>query len=136
MFRLEPLRIQPGFPDAFRKDRPAVPPGELLRKIQVDSKRLAQVPQGALRAIADHGRGDRGALAPVLSVDILDHRLAPLMLEIDVDVGRLVSLTRHEALEQQARARGVHFGDAEAITDRRIGSRAPPLAENPLPARE
>ena len=43
-------------------------------------------------AIADHRRGERGAIAAVSVVDVLDHLLAPLMLEIDVDVGRLVAL--------------------------------------------
>ena len=43
----------------------------------------------------------RGAVAAVAGVDILDHLLAPLVLEIDVDVGRLVALRRDEALEQE-----------------------------------
>ena len=34
-------------------------------------------------------------------VDMLDDFFAPLMLEIDVDVGRLAALHRHEALEQK-----------------------------------
>ena len=37
---------------------------------------------------------------PYFVVDILDHLLAPLVLEIDVDVGRLVALVGEEALEQ------------------------------------
>ena len=40
----------------------------------------------------DHRRGDPGAVAAVFLVDVLDHFLAPLMLEIDVDVGRLLAL--------------------------------------------
>ncbi len=46
-------------------------------------------------------RGDAGVLAAVFAVDVLDHLLAPLVLEIDVDVGRLVALRRDEALEQE-----------------------------------
>ncbi len=42
----------------------------------------------------DHGRGDPGAVAAVFLVDVLDHLLAPLMLEIDVDVGRLACAPR------------------------------------------
>ena len=34
-------------------------------------------------------------------VDVLDHLLAPLMFEIDVDVGRLLAFLRDEALEQK-----------------------------------
>ena len=40
--------------------------------------------------------------AAVLAVDVLDHLLAALVLEVDVDVGRLVALGADEALEQQA----------------------------------
>ena len=52
------------------------------------------------------------------------------MLEVDVDVGRLVALGRDEALEQQIDAVGIDGGDAEAIADRRIGGRAAALAED------
>ena len=45
-----------------------------------------------------------GAVAAVFLVDVLDHLLAPLVLEIDVDVGRLVALLGDEALEQQVAA--------------------------------
>ena len=56
----------------------------------------------ALRGtIADDGGGKPGALAAIALIDVLDHLLAPLMLEIDVDVGRLAPLFRDEALEQQ-----------------------------------
>ena len=40
---------------------------------------------------------------PYLRIDVLQHLLAPLVLEIDVDVGRLVALARDEALEQHGR---------------------------------
>ena len=59
----------------------------------------------ALRAlVGDHGGGQRRALAAVLAVDVLDHLLAPLVLEVDVDVRRLVALARDEALEQHRHA--------------------------------
>ncbi len=44
---------------------------------------------------------DAGAVAAVARVDILDHLLAPLVLEIDVDVGRLAPRRGDEALEQK-----------------------------------
>ena len=53
---------------------------------------LRHVAHRALAAVADHRRGQRGALAAVLAVDVLDHFLAPLVLEVDVDVRRLVAL--------------------------------------------
>ena len=83
-------------------------------------------------AIGRHRRGEPSPLAAVALVDVLDHLLAPLVLEVDVDVGRLAALGRDEALEQQVEARWVDLGDAEAVADRRIGRRAAPLAEDVL----
>ena len=68
---------------------------------------LADLADGGAAAIGDDGGGDAGMIAPVVLVDVLDHLLAPLVLEIDVDVGRLARVRRDEALEQQvARASG------------------------------
>ena len=58
-------------------------------------------------------------MAAVAAVDVLDHLLAPLVLEIDVDVRRLAALGGDEALEQEIDARGIDLGDAEAVADRR-----------------
>ncbi len=52
------------------------------------------------------------------------------MLEIDVDVGRLVALAADEALEQEIEPRRIDRGDAEAIADRRIRRRAAALAQD------
>ena len=65
----------------------------------------------------DYGCGDPGTVAAVLFVDVLDHFLAPLMLEIDVDVGRLASLLGNEALEQQVVQRRIDRSDAQAVAD-------------------
>ena len=72
---------------------------------------------------------------PYLRVDVLDDLLAPLVLEVDVDVGRLVALGRDEALEQQPAAHRIDRGDAQAVAHRRIGRRAAALAEDVLRAR-
>ena len=61
---------------------------------------------------------------------------AALVLEIDVDVGRLASLGGNEALEQEIGTVGVDFGHAEAEADGGIGGRATALAEDALRARE
>jgi hypothetical protein len=58
----------------------------------VEAQRPAHVAQGAARAVADDGGGQRGPVAAVLGVDVLDDLLAPVVLEIDVDVGWLVAL--------------------------------------------
>ena len=67
-----------------------------LRPITLPTSRIADA-----RAIVDDRRGNPGAVAAVFLVDVLDHLLAPLVLEVDVDVGRLLALLGDEALEQQ-----------------------------------
>ena len=57
------------------------------------------------------------------------------MLEIDVDVRRLVALARDETFEQHFHPRRIDRGDAEAIAHRGIGRRAAALAENALLSR-
>ncbi len=47
----------------------------------------------------------RGAVAPVLLVDVLDHLLAPLVLDVEVDVGRAVTLGARGTARTATRAR-------------------------------
>jgi hypothetical protein len=54
------------------------------------------------------------------------------VLEIDVDVGRLAAIRGDKAFEQEVAIARVDVGDAQAVTDRRIGRRAAALTENVL----
>jgi hypothetical protein len=60
---------------------------------RIDAERLADVAQRAARAVGRsrrrRARRDRGRT----SVDVLDDLFAALVLEVDVDVGRLVALS-------------------------------------------
>lgn len=53
------------------------------------TKRLAGVAQRAAWPIGRDRSRQCGPIAPVLAIEVLDHLLAALMLEVDVDVGRL-----------------------------------------------
>ncbi len=106
--------------------------GERADGVVGEPEHLADFPDGAAGAVAYHGGGEAGAVAAVAPIDVLDHVLAPLVLEIDVDVGRLAPLRRDEALEQEIGAVGIDLGDAQAEADRRIRRRAAPLAQNAL----
>ncbi len=99
---------------------------------QVDAQRPPHIAQRRARAVADDHAGERGAVAAVLAVDVLDDLFAALVLEVDVDVGRLVALGADEALEQQRGARRVDRGHAQAVADRRIGRAAAALAQDAL----
>ena len=113
---------------AFGPDRDLA--GERAGDVLGQAERLADVAHRAAGAVADHGGAERGAVAAVGVVDPLDHLLAPLVLEIDVDVGRLAAGGGDETLEQQAGADRVDRGDAEHVADRAVRRAAAALAED------
>ena len=133
-------RIKPCVAHALRDRRAPIPPLHDFREPAAlggaETKDPGEVAQRAARPVHDDRGGERGAVATVLAVDVLQHLLAPLVLEIDVDVGRLVALARDEALEQQRRAPlRVHRGDPQAVAHARVGRRTSALTQNPLAAR-
>ena len=91
-------KVEPGVvgPRVLELGVHAAPDGRGERGGHVFAKphHLADLADRRARAVMDHGRGDPGAVAAVFCVDVLDHFLAPLMLEIDVDVGRLACAPR------------------------------------------
>jgi len=74
-------------------------------------------------------------MPPVLPVDVLDHFLAPLVLEIDVDVRRLVAFLADETLEEETVKVRIDLRHAEAIADHGVRGAAPALAQDALGAR-
>ena len=102
----------------------------------VRPERLADLADRHARAVVDDGRADRGAVAAVASVEVLDDLLAPLMLEIDVDVRRLAAVGRDEAGEKRVALLRVDGGDAEAVADGAVRGGAAALAEDALALRE
>ncbi len=109
---------------------------EAVHRVEGEAERLPDVAHGAPRAVRDHLGGQRRPLAAVLRVEVLDRLLAPLVLEVEVDVGRLAPLARHEPLEQQVDPHGVERRHAEAEAHGRVRRGAAPLAEDSAGARE
>ncbi len=117
-----------GVDAAFRKSlkqvllgiEPVVRLGDYVDDYRVYTQCLAGFAQRAARPISGHGRSERGAVASILGVQVLDHLFAPLVLEIDIDVGRLATFLGYETLEQQVAARGIDFRDAKAIAHSRV----------------
>ena len=126
--------IEPGFGHALCAHRAVILApdggGQAGGDILGQAQRLAHFAHGAAGAVMDHRRGNPGALAAIAAIDVLDHFLAPLMLEIDVDVGRLVALFGQEAREQQLFAHRIDRGDPQQVADQRIGRAAAPLAQD------
>src|SRR5579885_1008822 len=77
-----------------------------------------------------NGRAYRGAVPAVALINVLDDLLAPLVLEIDVDIGRLAAILGYETGEQKLGLFRIDRGDAEAEADHAVGGRAAALAEN------
>ena len=98
------VRIEPSLTDVVvgHAVAPAAPDGVRQRGGDVfgQTERLADVADRAPRPIVDHRGDDGGAMAAISFVHVLHDQLAPLMLEVDVDVGRLVALLGDEALEE------------------------------------
>ncbi len=103
---------------------------EPFRLHRVEPDGLGHVAQRAARAVTDDRGSERGALTTILAIDVLDDLFAPLVLEVDVDVGWLVTFARDETLHEQLAARGVHLGDTQAITHHRVRGRAAALAQD------
>ena len=76
------------------------------------------------------GGADRRAMAAVALVNVLDDLFAPLMLEIDIDIGRLAAVFGNEPGEQEIALVRIDRSDAETKADRAIGRRAAALAED------
>ena len=104
--------------------------GQPINRIRCKSKGLADIAHGAAAAIADDLADKRRPVAPILCVDMLTDLLAPLVLEIDVDVGRLVPFAADEALEQDVDSIGIDRRDPEGIADRTVGGGTAALAKD------
>ena len=79
--------------EGFGTGRPAVHPlAERIGLTGWEAGGLRHLPQRGARAVGDDVRHLRGAVAAVPLVDVLDHFLAALVLDVEVDVGRAVAL--------------------------------------------
>ncbi len=79
--------------------------GQAIDAIERQAQGLAHVAHGGAGAIGDDFGGHAGAVAAVLFIDVLQHFLAALVLEIDVDVRRLLPLAADEPLEEHVHLR-------------------------------
>ena len=131
-------RIEAGLADVIVRQAVAIAPhglGQRRGDVLGQSQNLADFADGAARAVMHDGRANRRAMAAVAPVDVLDHFFAPLVLEIDVDIGRLAAVLGNETGEQKIGFVRIHRGDAEAKAHRAVGRRAAALAEDFLSCR-
>ena len=127
-------RVEPGVRELRRPERGVVreQPGEAVEGGLGETERLADLAHRGPGTIAHHIRHHGGVIASVPAIDVLDHLLASRVHDVEVDVGRLVPLTRQEPLEQQIDPHRIDRRDPEAVADHRVRGRAAALAEDPL----
>src|SRR4029453_3281974 len=73
--------------------------GKRADRVFGQSEDLADLADGGTAAIGDDGRGNAGMVAAIVLVNVLNHLLAPLVLEIDIDVGPLAATRGDETFE-------------------------------------
>ena len=112
----------------------ALAPGVLLTLRE--AQRPGHIPDRAASAVSDHVGDLGGVVAAVAGVDVLDDAFAKIRLDIDVDIGRPVTRRGQESFEEQAVGHRIDGGDAEGVTDRRVGRRPAALAQDVIAAAE
>ena len=88
------------------------------------AEHAADVAHYGLRRHGAVGDDLRHALAPVLFRDVIDHPVAAVHAEVDVEIGHRDALGIQEALEQQVVLERIEVGNPQAVGHERARSRA------------
>ncbi len=90
------VRIKTRLADALRIDARAIPPLHVAREpihfLEIKSQGLTHIAKSAARPIGDDGGREGRALTAIFPVNMLNDFFAPFMLEIHVDIRRLIAL--------------------------------------------
>ncbi|ERJ36251.1 hypothetical protein L810_0713 [Burkholderia sp. AU4i] len=89
----------------------------------------ADVAHGRLRGHGAEGGDLRHGVRAVFFLHVLDHAIAAVLAEVDVEVGHRHAFRVQETLEQQVVAQRVEVGNAERVRDQRTGARAAARAD-------
>ena len=95
---------------------------ELAQLVDLPVRHLqhaADIAQHAARLQRAEGDDLRDAITAVFLLHIIDHFVAPILAEIDVEVGHRHALGIKKALEQKAEADRIEIGNGERIGDER-----------------
>ena len=106
--------------------------GAVVQRDLGNAECLAHLPDGGPRAVANHVGHHGGAVPAVLLVHVLDDFFPPVVLDIEVDVGRLRPFPGQEPLEEQVHLHGVDRRHPQAVADNGVCGGSPPLAEDAL----
>ena len=98
----------------------------LVAEVVAEIEHAAAVAHHGARRHGAEGGDLRHAVLAVLAPHVVDHPVAPVLAEVDVEVGHRHALRVEEALEQQVVLERVEVGDAERVGDQRARARAAP----------
>ena len=100
--------------------------GELVDLAERHFEHPADIAQDAARQERAEGDDLRDAVGAVALAHVSDHLVAPLLAEIDVEIGHRDAFGIEEPLEQEAEPQGIEIGDGERPGDDRARARAAP----------
>src|SRR5690349_97691 len=110
--------------------------GDVVRHLHRIAEGAHRVANGVRAAVHLHDPGDGSLRAIVFAIDVIEHFLSAIVLDVHVDVGRLGlpidADLRKKSLEQEAMPHRIHGRDGEAVSHRRVGGAAAALTENSL----
>ena len=114
--------VQAELTQTIRPKRALFPPihafGKPINTIQRQTQRLADFAHRTFTTIGDHLGGQGRPISPILAVDILNHLFTALVLEVNINVRRLVALATDESLKEQIDSIGINSRHAQAIAHR------------------
>ena len=103
--------------------------GELVDLAERHFEHPADVAQDAARQERAEGDDLRDAVGAIALAHVGDHFVAPVLAEVDVEIGHRHSFGIEEPLEQEAKPQRVEIGDGERPGDERARARAAPRSD-------
>jgi len=98
---------------------------DAVREHVAEIEHAADVAHGCLRGHRAERRDLRHGVGAVLLLHVLDHAIAAVLAEVDVEVGHRHPLRIQKTFEQQVVAQRIEVGNAERVRDERARARAP-----------
>ncbi len=92
--------------------------GESINAIKRQSQRFADLTHSTFAAIGNYFSGECRSLTTIFAVDILNDLFASFVLEININVRRLVALTTDKPLKEQIDSIGIDSRHTQAVTHR------------------
>ena len=97
-------RVEAGFPDLLRIGLTPVPPLHGSRQCcdpsLLETQSFTEIPYRTFGPVTDDGCRQRGTLAGVFAIYVLNDLLSPVVLEIHIYIRRLVALLGNEPLDE------------------------------------